>query len=377
MLSKIATQIAHHSHHIRTSRNTRLTQLNNDCSAALRKVKIDKSLERTMNNLDREYTLSLCLEADAEYQNIPGSEVYKPDDSPEAEARAYALQLGRGLDRTLHFLENYTVTVPGMTLDAAINPKHREYLVRTLHQTFQALPESDQIALVSVVKPEVWHKFGIGISAEMQKLPIAQQKAGKPQLDENNVLALADYCSSVTGMFNAVNDGKRVWQLCGIDNLALITACLSQPLDEALNILSRYEAFTYSGPAYKGIALGNPAGQFRLSKMQPGMQYKGAHWSSATWNEKMNYANASLEEERRSKLVVAHAEGVKVHMFHDPSTTDQGEVMLRPDPLYFLSASEVNPGITKYGCDGVLIFSTMKPPGAPSGGNTKTNPALT
>ncbi len=364
MLSKVCSTIVRHSNHsnpLRIGRNARMNQLNNDCMTALRKVEINQSLQKTIADLDAQYCLDLALEAEDEFQQLPASAIFEADDSPEAEARARGLQLARGLEQTKYFLEKYSVTVPDITLDAAINPRHKLNLINSLHRSFPLLSPSDQLAFIGAVQPQVLGRLGFNLSPEYLQLSIANQQAGKPQLNENHVLALLDYCSSSSGMFNSVNDGKRVWQLCGIGTLAAITACLSQPLDEALNILSLHEAFIYSGPAYKGIALANAAGQFRLSRMQPGMQYKGAHWSSATWIEKMNYANNKMDDNRCSKLTVVHAEGVRVHIFNDESSIGEGEVMMRPQTFYFLAASQVDPGLSKPLIDRPTIFCTMKP----------------
>ena len=135
-------------------------------------------------------------------------------------------------------------------------------------------------------------------------------------------------------MFNAINDSLRIWQLCGVNQLALITACLSGPLNEALRILSKHDAFLHRGPLYKGVTVCNPAGSFRLSRMQPGMQYCSPHWSSATHLEKENYA--AKKPDRDLQLTILDAEGVRVHMFNNTNSIHEGEVIMPPKPIYFL-----------------------------------------
>ena len=94
--------------------------------------------------------------------------------------------------------------------------------------------------------------------------------------------------------------------------------------------------------------------------MQPGMQYTSAHWSSATCIEKKNYSNKSADE-RCSKLVILDSEGVRVHMFNDNSSADEGEVMIRPKPFYFLSTAEVGERMAKPVANRPTIYCTMKP----------------
>ena len=355
-----------HHYHSGSSRNTRLTQLNKDCLSALKKVEINTSLQKTMITLDTEYCLNIALEADAEYQSIPDSAIFEPDDSPEAEERAHGLQLARGLRATANFLENYSVTVPEITLEAAITPRHQNHLLSSLRDSFPLLSEANQRAFASAVHPEALNRLGLTLSPALCKLSLANQQMGKPQLARHHVLALLDYCNSKTGNFNAVNDGLRTWQLCGIDKLASITSCLANPLNEALSILSLHDEFLYRGPAFKGIALGNAAGQFRLSKMQPGMEYTSPHWSSATYIESKNYSNRS-DDERCSKLVFVQSEGVHVHMFNDQSSIDEGEIMIRPKPVVFLPADDVDRKLAKPVRDRPTLYCTMKPVSSESG----------
>ena len=360
MLSKICSKISRYPSQPRLSRNARLSQLNKDCLSALKKVEINSSLQKTMIDLDTRYCLDIALAADEEYQSIPASAIFEPDDSPEAEERARGLQIARGLSSTTRFLENYSITAPGTMLEAAITTRHKNFLLRSLHYSFPLLPESDQRAFVCAVQPKALDRLGMTVSSELRKLSTECQASEKPQLDVHHVLALLDYCSSESGSFNSINDGKRTWQFCGVDKLALITSCLSSSLEEALGILSLHAEFRYHGPAYKGIALANAAGQFRLSRMQPGMQYTSAHWSSATCIEKKNYSNKSADE-RCSKLVILDSEGVRVHMFNDNSSADEGEVMIRPKPFYFLSTAEVGERMAKPVANRPTIYCTMKP----------------
>lgn len=368
MLSRISARMTHHSNnartmaqghraqHTRAGNTSELIRLSHECLAKLKKVEINSSVLQTITDLSDKYYIDLHLLAQSEYADIPDELIFLPDESQAARERAQAIQLGRGVGAVRNFLESYSVTVPGMTLDAAITPKHKNFLIKSMQYGYEALKPNDQRAFVSAIDIDVLDKLGVPMDPEAKQLSIANRKAGKQQLSENHLLALLDYCSSYTGHFNAINDSKRVWQLCGTDKLASITACLTDSLNEALNILSTHESFVYQGPAWKGIAVLDPAGPFRLSRMQPGMTYVNPHWSSSTSIESENYARSKADE-RCCTLVITHAEGVRVHVFNDRTSNDEGEVMMPPKPLYFLPDPE-----GKTFSNGWLnLYCTMKP----------------
>ncbi len=246
-----------------------------------------------------------------------------------------------------------------MTLDAAITPSHKSYLIESLALSFLKLKDSDQMAMASVIQPDVLINLDLPISRDAMNLSIANKNAGKPQLNEDQLMALVDYCSSASGMFNAINDSMRVWQICGVNKLAMITSCLSRPLNEGLSILSQYDAFIYRGPLYKGVTICNGAGSFRLSRMQPGMQYCSPHWSSATQFESQNYA--AKKPDRQLQMTILDAEGVRAHMFNNTASIHEGEVIMPPKPMHFLEESEVEPALLNTNRQLPTIYSTMKP----------------
>ncbi len=386
MLSKISSRIGHYSHipgnvaknhktqrllHTKAKANSRLAQLTQDCMSDLRKLKATPALQTTMNELKQLYYLDLQLLAEADYQALPDHAIFEPDSSEHAKERAQANQLARGVGAVAALLESYAIHAPGMTLVDAIGVAHRDYLLSAFHGGFRKLCLSDQIALTSVIRPDVLCTLGIPCPSEGKRLSIANQKLGTPQLDENHIFALADYCSSQTGHFNAINDSKRVWQLCGIDNLAVITSFISAPLDEALRILSMHKAFVYEGPAWKGIALMTPEGPYRLSKIQPGMEYTSPHWSSVTRKESESYNNKG--DYRSSKLHILHAQGVRVHMFNDSNSIDECEVMLPPKPMYFIEGAEKR---TSAAGAATHVYCTMKPDQSEADNRTKEPHAI-
>lgn len=336
--------------------NSRMVQMTNECLSALRHTQITPLLQSTINSLRDKYYTDLQQMTEDEYKALPDHAIFEPDGSREALARAQAVQLYRGVGAVVRFLEDYTVHAPGMSLCDAITTTHQRYLLNSFHESFPKLSPSDQMALASAIHPDVISKLNLPCSGEAKRLSIATQLAGTPQLNELHVIALLDYCNSSTGHFNAINDSKRTWQLCGIDTLASITSCLSKPLDEGLQILSRYPAFVYKGPAWKGIALLEPAGPYRLSRIQPGMSYASPHWSSATHIENKNYAEKG-DGYRTCKLSIAHAEGVHVHMFNDVTSINEGEVMLPPKPMYFTEDPKTE---KRSSSAGIKIYCTMK-----------------
>ena len=374
MLKQVCSASVRRPHYPRVSSNHYLCQINRECLHQLRKLEINASLQTTMEKIDTRYRLSIYQEVEYEYQKVPDHALYEPDDSPEAEERAKGHQLACGLVSTMGFLDKYSVTVPGITLNAAIHPAHRNFLIESLQLSFHALNESDRLAFASAVQPDVLHKAGLKLSPEERKRSVDNYHAGVPQLKERHLLALLDTSSSRTGSFNAVNDAKRTWQLCGVDKLAAITACLADPLDEALQILSQHDVFAYEGPAYKGISVCNGAGQYRLSKMQPGMLHTSPHWSSATWISGKNYA---LNNGRDLQVTLLHAVGVRVHLFNDISSIDEGEIAMQPIPMHFVSASEVDQHRHPPNSSCPTIYCTMKPSQQDSGIGQHEQPGLT
>lgn len=371
MLSKVFSKVSRYPHtplangrihqaqRSHSTHNSRLAQLNKDCIAALKKMEINASLWDNACAIEDTFRADIHDEVNYDYQRVPDHLLFSPDNSPAAAERALGYQLTCGLSETPRFLLNYSVTAPGMTLDAAITPKHKSYLVESLTESFPKLKDSDQMAMASAIQPDVLIKLGFPVSPDAMNLSIANQKAGKPQLAEDHLLALADYCSSNSGMFNAVNDSLRVWQLCGVNTLASITSCLSKPLNEGLTILSQHKAFLYRGTLYKGITICNGAGAFRLSKMQPGMQYCSPHWSSATHVESQNYA--TKKPDRQLQMNILDAEGVRAHMFNNSSSIGEGEVIMPPKPIRFLEESEVEPSLQNTNHKLPTIYGTMKP----------------
>jgi hypothetical protein len=371
MLSKIYSKVSRYSHgpaatpkihqakrslNNQNNTNSRMVQLTNECLSALRRVQIAPSLQSAINSLQDTYYTDLQQMTEDEYKALPDHAIFEPDGSREALERAQAVQVYRGVGAVARFLEDYAVHTPGMNLCDAITATHQSRLLNSFHESFPRLSPSDQIALASAIHPDVISKLNLPCSDEGKRLSIATQLAGTPQLDEHHVIALLDYCNSSTGHFNAINDSKRIWQLCGIDTLASITSCISKPLDEGLQILSRYPTFVHKGPAWKGIALLEPAGPYRLSRIQPGMSYASPHWSSATHIENKNYSEKG-DGYRTCKLSIAHAEGVHVHMFNDVTSINEGEVMLPPKPMYFTEDPKTD---KRRSISAITIHCTMK-----------------
>jgi hypothetical protein len=381
MLSQVCSKVGRYSHtpvanpkihqaqrliNSQSYQNYGLTQMNRDCLANLRKVELNTSLCSTMCKIEDTYREKISDEIQYEYNNVPADRLIAPDSSYEAEQRALGFQLACGLGTITHFLENYAVTAGDMTFEAAIVPKYKNKLVEIANNRFVELEPSDQMALASATQPEVLMKLGLPVSREAMNLSLAEKNAGRPQLREDHLLALFDYCNSQTGMFNPINDSMRLWQISGVGKLASITSCLSKSLNEALNILFKHDAFVYRGPLYKGIILYNPAGPFRVSKMQPGMEHTSPHWSSSTRFEQVNYARTKLG--RMAQVTICDAEGVRAHIFNDAkprldrnSIVGEGEVMMPPKPLHFLNESEVEPDKLNPKRNIPTIYCTMKP----------------
>lgn len=380
MLSRVSAKVGRYSHAAvanpkvhqvqrlmngQSHQNPQLASLNSNCLAALRKVEINTLLWSTMCKIEDDFREKINEEIQNEYNNLPAEHLIAPDSSFEAEQRALGFQLACGLGTIIHFLKQYTVTARDMTFEAAIVPKYKNVLIEIARHRFGQLEPTDQMDLAGVTAPETLRKLGLPVSREAMNVSFAEKSAGKPQLREDHLLALFDYCNSQTGMFNPINDSMRLWQLGGIDKLASITSCLSKSLNEALNILLKHDAFYYRGPLYKGITLYNPAGAFRVSRMQPGMEYTNPHWSSTTEFERENYSFKKLD--RQVQLTICDAEGVRAHIFNDAQTVTklseikgEGEVIMPPKRLYFLDESEVEPDKLNPKRNHPTIYCTMR-----------------
>lgn len=396
MLSKVSAKVGRYSHtpvthpkirqaqrlmNSQSPQNSRLARLNRDCLTDLRKVEVNASLWSSLCEIEDTYRGHIHEEIQYEYNNLPAERLIAPDNSYEAEQRALGFQLACSLGTIMHFLKHYAVTDRHMTFEAAIVPTYKNALIETANHRFSELGRSDQMALASATDPDTLMKLGFAVSREAMNLSWAGKNAGKSQLREDHLLALFDYCNSQTAMFNPVNDSVRLWQIGGVDKLALITSCLSKSLNEALNILLKHEAFLYRGPLYKGITLYNPAGPFRASKMQPGMEHTSPHWSSATRFQSENYSLKKLD--RQIQLTICDAEGVRAHIFNDAEAsiasdvmTGEGEVIMPPKPLYFLNESEVAPDKLNPKRNHPTLYCTMKSNQAEAGSKPREPHAI-
>lgn len=396
MLSKVSSKVGRYSHapianpkihqaqrlmNSQSQQSSRLARLNRDCLTDLRKVEVNMSLWSTMCEIEDTYRGHIHEEIQYEYSNLPAEQLIAPDNSFEAEQRALGFQLACGLGTIMHFLKHYAVTARDMTFEAAIVPKYKTALIEVARERFSKLSASDQMALAVATAPETLMKLGLPVSREAMNLSVAEKNAGRPQLREDHLLALFDYCNSQTEMFNPINDSLRLWQISGVDKLASMTSCLSKSLNEALNILLKHEAFVYRGPLYKGLNLYNPAGPFRASKMQPGMEHTSPHWSSTTRFECENYSVKKLD--RQIQLTICDAEGVRAHIFNDAEPriksdviTGEGEVIMPPKPLYFLNESEVEPDKLNPKRNHPTIYCTMRSNQAAADGKPKEPHAI-
>ena len=271
----------------------------------------------------------------------------EPDDSMQAKIEAQGWDLTNGMLHTCEFLENYQVIHPEIPLLTAINPVHKHFLTSTFNSSFSQLSREEQADLISVIEWNVLERLDIPFDAEQKQWARKAAASGLPQLNEEHLLALVDYTSSITRTFNATNSARRIWHNTGADTLAKATSCVYTPLDEALHILEQYPAFQHQGPVYKGVQLNDIAGNFRLSQMAPGKSHALSHWWSATSDEQRNYASKhylNSNAPRDTQITLIETSAVKVHLFNDPTAKMQKEVMVPSGTkLEFISEFEVDP----------------------------------
>ena len=359
------------THHSLVQKNalhgSRLSRLNSECISKINRIDIDQSTQKNIQTIYHEYQFTLFEEVKYQYESLLSHKIFYPDDSPESKELAKGHQISCGLFSIQEFLNNYSVIIPGMNLEAAIHPSHKNYLIKSFQNTLNAISDEERAILAEVIQPKVFEWLNLKISPEELKISLQSSQKNLTQLTADHVLALVDYCNSQSGSFNSANDGMRVWQICGCNTFAKASDCLTRPLNEALEILSLNENFRYVGPAFKGIVLANGAGPYRLARMQPGMTYISPHWLSATSRPESNYASdaccysthAISTTKRDTQVTVLHTKAVKVHLFNDVSSIQQGEIMIPKKPLKFLSPDEIEPGIAALAQSRHTLYCTM------------------
>jgi len=321
---------------------SRLGQLTMDCSKALRQVKISARSKDEIAVIDDHYRHAIYEETMTAYQAVP--DVTMPDNSPEAKLRAQAWQLIEGLSSMDQFFAHYDVSIPGVSLEVAIHPSHRDALIHDFRESWFSMNAEDRKALSEVISEKTFHQLGITLNVSEKQHAAQKGLSIAPQLSMAHCLALLDYANSSSGSFNATNNSARLWHYYGVDTLAKITASLYEPFCEALRILENYPAFCYEGSAYKGLSIANPAGNFRLSCMQAGMPLHCAHGISATSRREKNYASSSnIWSTRDMQLTFVHSRGIKIHLFNDVTSRDQMEIIIPEGrQLTFLSPQDVD-----------------------------------
>ena len=177
MLAKVCSAASNHGMHrieraVSHRSSAGLSQLNAECLWKLRKVDIGHSTRSQLEVLDDKYRYRLHEEVASEYAAIPDHTIFSPDNSPEAEERAKGLQLSCALWSAMKFQESYSVSLPGMSLDTAMNPGHRRYLIETFNTTWQSLASEERGNLLQVIRPEVVAQLGLTLSSEEKKFSL-------------------------------------------------------------------------------------------------------------------------------------------------------------------------------------------------------------
>jgi hypothetical protein len=358
-------------HHALTQKTTRhesyLSRLNSECISKINKININQSTKSAIEEINHKYRLDIYEEVKYQYDLLHSHKIFYPDDTIASRELATGHQISYGLFSTQEFLKNYSVIIPGMSLEAAIHPLHKNYLIKSFQSTLNEISNDERTMLAEVIHPKVFEWLNLEIRPEELQASLKSAQNKTLQLSTDHVLALVDYCSSQSGSFNSANDGMRVWQISGSDTLAKISDCLTRPLNEALDILSLHENFRYEGPAYKGIVLANGAGPYRLARMQPGMNYISPHWLSATSRPESNYASdaccysshAISLNRRDTQITVLNTKAVKVHLFNDMSSIDQREIMIPRKPLIFLCPDSIEHSVRALAQSRHTLYCTM------------------
>ena len=119
----------HVKHLSLTQKNIRhesyLSRLNSECISKINKVDINQSTKSTLEKINHKYRQTIYDEVKNQYDVLHAHKLFYPDDTLESRELAKGYQIACGLFSTQEFLKNYSVTIPGMSLEAAIHPHLR------------------------------------------------------------------------------------------------------------------------------------------------------------------------------------------------------------------------------------------------------------
>ena len=201
-------------HHSLTQKNLRhdsyLARLNTECISKINKVDINQSTKLALEEINHKYRLTIHDEVKYQYGALHAHKVFYPDDTLESRELARGHQIACGLFSTQEFLKNYSVIIPGMSLEAAIHPFHKYYLIQSFQTMLNAISNEERSMLAEVILPKVFDLPNLRVSPEEIQASLQSAKKNVTQLTADHVLALVDYCNSQSGSFNSANDGMRV-----------------------------------------------------------------------------------------------------------------------------------------------------------------------
>ena len=331
MLRKVTSAATSRTHHPTTSVHKRsLFQMTAECAKTLRTMPIDGDCRRNVEKIKEKYQINLALEAKAMYDEMPYDAAGKP--TVETVTMATAHELSIFLMGATDFLDFYNVTDPRMSLLRAINPAHLQRLTESFNETFVTLPVEDRLRLAAVIRISAFEEMGTPIGASERALSMATL-GHLPQLDHEEVLALADYAHCTTGQFMPINSGLRLWKHHQIPQGRDLVNCVTEKMQSGLDKLAQHQEFIYQGVLYKGVALNNPSGPLRRSFLAPGQTITPTpHPTSATSEKSQSYADPPTfpagAAGRDSEVVYLDTPGVRIHLFNNKETVDQKEVLI-------------------------------------------------
>lgn len=331
MLRKLNSAASSRTHHPSTSTHKRsLFQMTADCAKSLRTMPIDRECRRSVEKIKEKYQINLALEAKAMYDEMPYDAAGKP--TVETVTMAAAHELSTFLMGATDFLDFYNVTDARMSLLSAINPTHLQRLVDSFNETFVSLPAEERLRLATVVQVSAFEELGTPITASERALSLATL-GHLPQLDREEVLALADYAHCTTGQFMPINSGLRLWKHHQIPQGRELVSCVTEKMQTGLDKLAQHRDFIYQGVLYKGVALNNPSGPLRRSFLVPGETITPTpHPTSATSDKSQSYADPPTfpagAAGRDSEVIYLDTPGIRIHLFNNKETVDQKEVLI-------------------------------------------------
>ena len=147
-----------------------LSRMNTECLSKINKIGINHSTKTAMEEINSLYQISINEEVKNQYGMLHANQLFLPDDSFTSTELAKGHQISCGLFSSHEFQQNYSVTLSRMSLEAAINPFHKSYLIKSFQKTIVAISSKERNALSEIIHPKVFDWLDLKMNPDEIKL---------------------------------------------------------------------------------------------------------------------------------------------------------------------------------------------------------------